>query len=178
MLPHDLCLSNCTDSQIAMGTGSSPLQHISSCISAEFDFHSTTLILIALTWHCTHIHTLTRVDYHFHADLTIGSFKSHTFLFQSNLHYNTWSGDMEVLDISNLIYLCITPVVLLNPTMYKSPLLLMICRFFLFFILVLPKNVDIYLLLSLYISTKRSRIILIAWTQYIKFTLPHLAESL
>jgi len=87
MLFHDLCPSNYTGSQIALGTGSPPLQHISPCISTEFNFHLTASAPFALTHHHTHIHIPTHVEYHFHVNLTIGSFTPHTSLFQSNSHF-------------------------------------------------------------------------------------------
>jgi len=73
MLPHDLCPSNCTGAQIALGTGLHLFQLIPIRTSAEFDSHLSALSTLALTRHHTHIHTQTYVNYHFYVDPTAGS---------------------------------------------------------------------------------------------------------
>jgi len=87
MLPHDLCSSNCTGAQIALGTGLHLFQLIPIHTSAEFESHSSALSTLALTRHHTHIHTQTYVNYHFYIDPTAGFLTPQSSSFRSKLHF-------------------------------------------------------------------------------------------
>jgi len=91
MLPRDLCPSDCTGAQIALGTGLHIFQLIPIRTSAEFDSHSSASSALALTRHHTHIHTQTHVNYHFHVDPTAGSLTPQSSSFRSKPHFcQTW----------------------------------------------------------------------------------------
>jgi len=87
MLPCDLCPSNCTGAQIALGTGLHLFQLIPIHTSAEFNSHSSASSALALTRHHTHIHTQTHVNYHFYVDPTAGSLTPQSSSFRSKPHF-------------------------------------------------------------------------------------------